>query len=487
LAALIKSSGEPYFVKDSAHRFLMVNEAYSKALGIPPESLVGKTGAEVFSAEQMKRSLAQDDRVLETGQADTSDMEFKRKDSGQSLSITVVKTLFADQAGERFIVGLLRKVAPQKGAEPGAPRRQEEWERTFDAIPDLVAVLSVEHKIVRVNKAMAERLGLPPERCVGMSCHEAVHGLDHPPSACPHSLTCADGKEHSLELHEARLGVDFLMTTTPIFDEQGRLAGAVHVARDISLQKRAERELQDGAKLKSDLVSLINHEYANSLTTMKLALGLLKSSDSRASDESRRRPYEVLDRAIENLRADTTDFLNLHRLESGKFALNLQPTAVRAVVLDVLVTLRPLAEAKKLRLSIKTDFPEELPAAVRADRDCLCHIVSNLITNAVKYTPDGGAVTIRIALEGGGSAGVRLSVEDTGIGMSAVDLEAIKGGFLRAQKSRDIASGFGVGLLVVDQLLKEHGSLLEIESELGKGSRFSFRLPLWQTAAPSRQ
>jgi PAS domain S-box-containing protein len=483
--ALIKSSGEPFFVRDSEHRYVLVNDAFCRMMGVASEQLLGETGAEFFPEEKLKELLDSDDLVLKTGRPDTREIELKKKSSDEIRLVIVTKTLFTNKAGSRFIAGSLRDITEQKRAEQIMLQAKEEWERTFNTVPDLVAIIDNDQRIVHANKAMADRVGLTPGQCVGRRCFELFHGCEQPPAYCPHPLTCADGKEHDAEVYEKHLGADFLISTNPILDAHGRIAGVVEVARDISVLKLHEKELQEAAKLRSDLISMINHEYANALTSMKLALALLTGSESVAQDQTRGHSYEVLDRAIERLRAYTTNFLNLHRLESGKFALNLRPTAVRAVVLDALVTLRPLAEAKQLRLDIETYFPEALPVAVRADQYCLSLIVSNLVTNAVKYTPNGGSVTICITLEGTSPSRVMLAVEDTGIGMSAEDLEKIKSGFYRAPEGQELAKGFGVGLMVVNQLLEKHGSFLEIESEPGKGSRFSFRLPLWSgTQAP---
>lgn len=121
-------------------------------------------------------------------------------------------------------------------------KAKQEWERTFDAVPDLIAIIDNQHRITHVNQAMASRLGVKPEQCVGLACYQAVHGLDHPPTFCPHTLTCADGKEHTAEVHADRLGGDFLVTTTPMHDQEGRFVQSVHVARDITERKRVEEQ-----------------------------------------------------------------------------------------------------------------------------------------------------------------------------------------------------------------------------------------------------
>jgi PAS domain S-box-containing protein len=130
-----------------------------------------------------------------------------------------------------------------EAAEEAVLRTKQEWERTFDSVPDLIAILDDRHRIVRANKAMAARLSTTPEQCVGRICFDCVHGTTSPPDFCPHALTMRDGKEHAAEIHEDRLGGDFLVSTTPIIDDQGRMTGSVHVARDISEFKAAEREL----------------------------------------------------------------------------------------------------------------------------------------------------------------------------------------------------------------------------------------------------
>ena len=133
-------------------------------------------------------------------------------------------------------------VTELKRAEENAVMAKEEWERTFASVPDLIAILDNQHRVLRVNESMARRLGRKPEECIGLHCYEAVHGLSAPPPFCPHHRTIEDGREHIEEVHEEQLGGDFLVTTTPLLDEKGERIGSVHIAHDITERKQAESE-----------------------------------------------------------------------------------------------------------------------------------------------------------------------------------------------------------------------------------------------------
>jgi PAS domain S-box-containing protein len=125
----------------------------------------------------------------------------------------------------------------------------DDWDRTFNAVPDLIAILDTRHRIVRVNRAQANRIGLTPEECVGLSSCRMFHGSDEPLPDCPYRRLLEDGREHSAELHDERTGCDYLVTAAPLTSDSGELTGCVHVAREITARKRAEEALQQTVSL----------------------------------------------------------------------------------------------------------------------------------------------------------------------------------------------------------------------------------------------
>ena len=134
--------------------------------------------------------------------------------------------------------------APGGAIANDAPRFEKEWALTFDAVPDLVAIIDVRCRILRMNSAMSERLGITREEAVGRTCHRLLHGTEEPPPYCPHAHALADGCRHVAEVFEKRLGGYFLVSVTPILDDRGFHVASVHVARDISARKRAEASLR---------------------------------------------------------------------------------------------------------------------------------------------------------------------------------------------------------------------------------------------------
>jgi len=134
---------------------------------------------------------------------------------------------------------------------------KEEWEQTFDSVPDLIAILDSQHTVLRLNRAMAERLGRTPEECIGLACYEVIHGTDCPPWFCPHARTMDDGKVHETDLEVHAFGGEFLVTTSPLYNQQGEIYATVHMARDISALKQAHKKAEKSAAELESIFSAI--------------------------------------------------------------------------------------------------------------------------------------------------------------------------------------------------------------------------------------
>lgn len=244
------------------------------------------------------------------------------------------------------------------------------------------------------------------------------------------------------------------------------------------LEGAAKDAAEEAARFRSYVVSLVNHEFANALTLLMGALATLRVTEPAPISEKRRRAYKAINKVITGLRGATMNFLNLDRLQSGNFQPDMRRTSVRPLVESVLMGFESLASS--LKLKIKVEFPPE-DVSVCSDPDALRLVLNNLVHNAIKYAIPGGRISIKAEP---GKESVEISVQDTGIGITPQDQERIFAGFYRSRQAKQTAPhGFGVGLKVSHDLLQAQGCELRLESRLGQGSRFYFRLPLWRERA----
>ena len=223
--------------------------------------------------------------------------------------------------------------------------------------------------------------------------------------------------------------------------------------------------------VRRDFVANVSHELRTPLASINLLVETLQNGamqDPEAAGHFLHR-IQVEAQAMALL---VEELLALSRLESGVLTLELQDVDVREVVDSVVSRLEPLARDKKI--DIRIDVQEDL-CPVTADRRHVEQVLMNLVHNAIKFTPEGGSVTIRAARR---SQAVEIEVVDTGVGMAPDEISRVLERFYKVDKGRPREEGSGLGLAVVRHLLELHGSKLKVVSEVGRGSRFSFTLPV---------
>ncbi|UCB48618.1 MAG: PAS domain S-box protein [Deltaproteobacteria bacterium] len=249
-AIVIHARGQIVFVNSSAAELLGATK---------PEQLIGKS---ILDLVHPDRRAAVSDRVrqvLEEGKPVPPVEEKLVRLDRMPIDVEVlgIPILYQDQPAVQVV---FRDITERKKTEAQIIRAKREWEFTFDAVPDLIMILDREHRILRANKAMGERLGVRLEELVGLNCYQVVHGTKEPPGFCPHKQLLADGLEHSVEVSEDRMGGDFLVSVSPLIEPDEPLKGSVHVARDITKRKKAEEALRASEQFsRSTLNSLSAH------------------------------------------------------------------------------------------------------------------------------------------------------------------------------------------------------------------------------------
>jgi len=224
---------------------------------------------------------------------------------------------------------------------------------------------------------------------------------------------------------------------------------------------------------RSQFVSNASHELKTPLTTMKILLeNLIYQPDM--PQELREEFMKDMNHEIDRLTGVVTDLLTLTQTDSHENALRPETVDLSALTADTVHLLQAAAEKRRQTLRTRID-PE---VVISCDRSKCSQIIHNLTDNALKYTPDGGEITVSLSLEGGFA---RLQVQDNGVGIPKEDQSQIFERFYRVDKARSRATGgTGLGLSIVRQMVTMHGGSITVESEPGQGSLFTVLLPVTQ-------
>src|SRR5215468_5884820 len=234
--------------------------------------------------------------------------------------------------------------------------------------------------------------------------------------------------------------------------------------------------IQEANRLKSEFVSMVSHELRTPLTSIQ-GYAELMLEDERMDDEVRE-SLTIVKKNADRLLVLINDLLDLSRIEAGRVDLHRTSLDLACVIPEVARSLRPLIEAKRQQL--KLDLGEALPA-VWADADRVTQILTNLISNAHKYTPAEGSITVAAQRDDGF---VRVDVSDSGIGLSPEDQAQLFTKFFRVDdRSGQAGRGTGLGLVITRLLVELHGGRITLSSAPGKGSTFSFTLPAPEASA----
>jgi len=326
-------------------------------------------------------------------------------------------------------------------------RAKNEWERTFNAVSDLILILDGEQRITRANAAVAERVGVDADALVGLQGSQSIHGDISLASLCLDPALLSDGQEHAAEVTDKALGGVFDLRVSPLRNDKGKLLGSVHVARDVTAFKS-----MDQARRRA--VHHLSHELKTPLAVIKGSVKHLSAPD--ATEESRQTNLERIRRNLQRLSEIQ------HIVQEIVAPRRYQPTPfpIVSTVEQCLEDLRTRSAHR--RVSLIADM-EQVETDV-VDPNILKEVLNTLVKNAVENTPDGGQVEVSLREV---PEGVLLQVTDTGMGIGPGDRDFVFGAFHHTQDTEHYATrtpfdfnagGKGLELLRL-KILAEEGHL----------------------------
>ena len=464
------------FLLDREGHVASWNRGAERLKGYTAADIVGKHFSVFYPPDAIERRWPQQELKAAQEMGRFEDEGWRLRKDGSRFWADVIITAIHDESGElRGFSKVTRDLTDRRMQEEALRQSEERFRLLVDSVKDYaIFMLDPQGRVASWNGGAQRILGYNAEEIIGRPL-ASFYPRDAVTKKWPEQ-ELAMAREHGrFEEEGVRVrkdGTTFWASAvvTPIYDAEGVLIGYAKVTRDLTDQKRVEA-LEKAERQTSEFLAMLAHELRNPLAPIANALQLLAARP--ALDATEQWVREVLQRQTGHLKRLVDDLLDVSRIRRSSITLNRR-------VLDVREVLRAAADgsmqwmlSRGHTLSVEPN-PEQL--TVLADETRLTQIVQNLLHNAAKYTPEGGNVVLSARRDG---ADVLISVKDDGIGMDRELLQSAFDLFKQAQQPlHRPQGGLGLGLTLVQRLVRMHGGTVEAHSAgADRGSEFIVRLP----------
>jgi PAS domain S-box-containing protein len=484
-------------VADSNNHFLEANQRFCQILGYSPDDLHRLTLNQVTHPDDFPDAQTHTHAVL-TGQSAHAAFETRYiHKNGSTIWGRTTLTLLSDPSGEaRRFIGIVEDINDRKRAEQAlndaraqTHKIQSHLAAIVECSDDAIISKTLDGVISTWNPGAERLFGYAAEEVIGKPITLLIPSthIDEEPVILQ-KLRRGERIDHYETVRKRKDGalINVSLTVSPIRDESGSIIGASKISRDITQRKRAEdllrqeiaiRErgevaLREADRRKDEFLATLAHELRNPLAPIRQAALIYKSP--AATDAQKRWSSDVITRQVQHMSLLLEDLLDISRITRDTLQLRMEVVDLAEIVQAAVETARPIIEAKR------HDFRAELssePVRFVADPLRLAQVLSNLLTNAAKYTDPEGVLRLR------GSCSdeiVSISVADNGIGLTGDAITSVFEMFSQVASSRGHSEGgLGIGLSLTKGLVELHGGEIEARSAgIGHGSEFIVRLPL---------
>jgi PAS domain S-box-containing protein len=484
--SLIECLGEGVVSVSRQGRVLMANPAAEKIFGMSRGGAIGRELVEIVDPGDMP-VLASERARRERGETSAFELRVTRPD-GVKRTLRVTATPQYDVSGHfQSILAVIRDITE----ENVLLQRLRLLAHTLDSVDECVSICDPEDRLLFVNRAFLRTYGYEESNLIGENISIVRSPLNSPEvtgGILPGTL--AGGWRGEL-WNRKKDGSDFqiMLNTAAVVDRDGRIEATVGVARDITERKRADAELtsareraESANRAKSEFLAMMSHEIRTPMNGVIGMTGLLL--DTPLTPEQR--DYaETVRKSGDALLTVINDILDFSKIEAGRLQIEHFSFDLRLVIEEVNEMLAPKAEEHDLEFVL--EYPSSLPQHFIGDGGRMRQVITNLVGNAVKFTP-GGSVFVKVECVGQDTqtAHMRIAVHDTGVGIPPEKLDAIFSKFSQVDSTTTRKyGGTGLGLAISKQLIELMGGSIGVESRLGQGSEFSVILPLRQDPDPS--
>ncbi len=460
------------------------NLATARLHGAPVPGLAGLSFDALGFSTQNQRLWLEQCRTARSTAASTR-FEFEVQQSGHALWLDATLSPLEPGASGRerfsyFASDITERKALYETLHLTAEtsrRRADEWRQLMDVAPVAIWVAQDASGEAITRNQAARSLHDAESPLTFSQDGQRLAPDEHPLQRAVQTGESARGIELDVHLPTGRV-VTLEGNASPLFDEQGRVRGAIAAFADVTRRKEIERELRDADRHKNEFLALLSHELRNPLAPIRNSLHLLERSELGRG--TARRAVDVLQRQSKLLTRLVDDLLDVTRVSQGRITLQKKPLELGALVKTVLEDHAEQFAAMGVRL--EAQLPQR-PVVVDADPSRLTQVISNLLSNAVRFTARGGVTQVTVVVENDEQA--LLAVRDDGQGIAPDLLAKLFEPFVQGEVKLDRGKGgLGLGLALVKGLVAMHGGTIEVTSDgPGTGARFAVRLPLAKGAA----
>ncbi len=468
---IVENAPAAIFIKDLEGRYTMANPLACEALGCP-EGVVGLSDRDLLPAEVADELRRVDREVVESGRPIEGEESVARPGFDRRY-LSAKFPLFGAGGTPVGVCGVAIDITDRQRAVEALRESEERFRTLADNIAQFAWMADGSGWIFWYNQRWFEYTGTTLPEMEGWGWR-AVHHPDHVDRVVEKISGCFRTGQVWEDTFPLR-GADgqyrwFLSRAIPIRDAEGRVARWFGTNTDVTEQRQAEEALVEADRRKDEFLATLAHELRNPLAPVRSSLEIMRlaGDDLGAIEQAR----GVVDRQVAQLERLVDDLLDVARVDRDQLAL--RRVDLKSIVQLSLETCEPLAEEAGLRVDV--EVPDE-PLPLDADAARLAQAFSNLLTNACRYTPEGGRVTFAVRREGDE---VVATVRDTGRGIPPEMLPRVFEMFTQVDGGDgETASGLGIGLALVRRLVELHGGRIDAFSEgAGRGSEFVVRLPL---------
>jgi PAS domain S-box-containing protein len=456
-------------IKDDELRFVYVSRTYAAGWGADAHSLIGQDDFALHAPESAEQIRAYDRAVLAAEQPLETTQQVPTPDGTLHVWQTY-RFPFTARDGRRFLGGMAFDVTERYQLQHRLRESEERFRGAFDAAAIGMALVGLDGRFLQVNRSLCEIVGYSEDELLGLTFQIITHpdDLEADLSLVQQVL---DGAipNYSLEkryIHKDGRIVWILLSVSLVRNTANEPLYFVSQIQDITRAREAER-------LKDEFVSTVSHELRTPLTSISGYVDLLLDGAAGEQSEEAQHFLTIVQQNGRRLIALVNDLLDMSRIEAGQIGLRREEIDLAAQLRGVVTAFAPQVAAKQQALLLQ--LPPSLPP-IWADVQRTEQIFSNLVSNAHKYTPAGGAITVAVGTE---VNAVRIDVSDTGIGLSDEEQANLFTRFFRAgNRAARAERGTGLGLVISRALAELHGGTIKVRSTPGQGSTFSVMLPL---------